>query len=410
MRQKAGLALNCKLEFTTFLIKPHLHLLAMFRLLNRFHLKLSPSKFPSFSPIATIKHHYSYQPSSAMSTSGKSPLSQPVKIACIQLLSGKDKSSNLLRAREKVLEAAQNKANIVVLPECFNSPYGCEFFDKYAEPIPSRKERENSANLDEEKYPSFSAIRKMAIDAKVFLVAGSIPERSTSPPSGKIETSDPNQAQVKKTKEKAKEDHTGKQYLYNTSLTFNPEGSLIGLHRKIHLFDIDIPGKITFIESSVLSPGHTPTIINIPPYGDIGVQICYDVRFPELTTIYARKGAFATVIPGAFNLTTGPLHWELLARGRANDNQVYVAMCSPARTGPDVDGYKAWGESMLVDPMGKVLDKASGGDEGIVYAELKPEEIVSARAGIPVTLQRRWDVYPDVSVKADVGDGLDLID
>lgn len=344
-----------------------------------------------------------------MSTSTKLPLSRPVKIACIQLLSGEDKSANLLRAHEKVLEASQNNANIVVLPECFNSPYGCEWFDQYAEAIPSASEREKGVD-DGQKYPSFSAMRKMAMDAKVYLVAGSIPERSTSPPSGKIETSDPTQEQTKKTKEKAGEDHTGKQYLYNTSLTFSPEGSLIGLHRKIHLFDIDIPGKITFTESSVLSPGHTATLINLPPYGTIGVQICYDIRFPELSTVYARKGAFALVVPGAFNMTTGPLHWELLARGRANDNQVYMAMCSPARTGAEVEGYKAWGESMVVDPMGRVLEKADGGNEGIVYAELKPEEIENARAGIPVTMQRRWDVYPDVSAQAEVGDGLQLID
>ncbi|RPB25046.1 carbon-nitrogen hydrolase [Terfezia boudieri ATCC MYA-4762] len=316
-----------------------------------------------------------------MSTTTKSPLSRPVKIACIQLLSGKDKPKNLLLAREKVLEAAQNKADIVVLPECFNSPYGCEWFDQYAEPIPPNSEREAGV-VDEQKYPSFFAMRKMAIDAKVYLVAGSIPERSKSPP----------------------------KYLYNTSLTFNPQGSLIGVHRKIHLFDIDIPGKIKFTESDVLSPGHTPTVINLPPYGSIGVQICYDIRFPELSAIYARKGAFAVVAPGAFNLTTGPLHWELLARGRATDNQVYVAMCSPARSADDVEGYKAWGESMVVDPMGKVLGKADGGKEGVVYAELKPEAIENTRAGIPVTMQRRWDVYPDVSAGVERGDGLDLLE
>jgi len=262
--------------------------------------------------------------------------------------------------------------------------------------------------VDEQKYPSFSAMRKMAIDAKVYLIAGTIPERSKNPPSGNIRTSDPSQGQTK-TSEGARGDHTGKEYLYNTSLTFNPTGSLIGVHRKIHLFDIDIPGKIKFTESEVLSPGHTLTLINLPPYGPIGVQICYDIRFPELSEIYARKGAFAVVAPGAFNLTTGTLHWELLARGRANDNQVYVAMCSPARTADDVEGYKAWGESIIVDPMGRVLGKADSG-EGIVYAELKPEEIESTRAGIPVTMQRRWDVYPDFSANVEIGDGLDLLE
>ena len=296
-----------------------------------------------------------------------------------------------------------------MLPECFNSPYGCEWFDQYAEPIPPNSEREAGV-VDEQKYPSFSAMRKMAIDAKVYLVAGSIPERSKNPPSKNIKTSDPSQEQTTKTREEAGENDTGKEYLYNTSLTFNPLGSLIGVHRKIHLFDIDIPGKIKFTESDVLSPGHTSTLINLPPYGSIGVQICYDIRFPELSAIYAREGAFAVVVPGAFNLTTGPLHWELLVRGRANDNQVYVAMCSPARSADSVEGYKAWGESMIVDPTGRVLEKADGGKEGIVYAELKPEEIENTRAGIPVTVQRRWDVYPDVSAKIERSDGLDLLE
>lgn len=260
--------------------------------------------------------------------------------------------------------------------------------------------------VDEQKYPSFSAMRKMALDAKVYLIAGSIPERSKNPPRG----SNLSQEQAMKLGEKTGESQAGKEYLYNTSLTFNPQGTLIGVHRKIHLFDIDIPGKIKFTESEVLSPGHTTTLINLPPYGSIGVQVCYDIRFPELSAIHARKGAFAVVVPGAFNLTTGPLHWELLARGRANDNQVYVAMCSPARSTDGIGGYKAWGESMIVNPMGKVLEKADGGKEGIVYAELKPEEIENTRLGIPVLMQRRWDVYPDVSAKVETSDGLHLLE
>ncbi|KAF8456139.1 carbon-nitrogen hydrolase [Kalaharituber pfeilii] len=343
-----------------------------------------------------------------MSTTTPSPLSTPLKIALIQLRSGSDKPANLARAHAKVLEASRNGANLVVLPECFNSPYGCDYFDKYAERIPSRLERQRAGEEQqeiEEKYPTFTALRKMAVDAGAYLVAGSIPERSSNPPSGDIQTSNPSEPQSVKARESAAAE--GKEYLYNTSLTFSPSGTLLGVHRKIHLFDIDIPGKITFTESSVLSPGHTPTLIDLPPYGRVGIQICYDVRFPELSTVYARQGAFAVIAPGAFNMTTGPLHWELLARARANDNQLYVAMCSPAR---NADGYQAWGESMVVDPMGRVLGKAEGGEESIVYAELKPEDITSAREGIPVTKQRRWDVYPDVSGGTKTGDGLELVE
>ena len=140
---------------------------------------------------------------------------------------------------------------------------------------------------------------------------------------------------------------------YNTAFVFNPEGKLLATHRKTHLFDIDIPGKIKFIESDVLSAGNKVTIVDLPEYGKIGLAICYDVRFPELAMIAARKDAFMLVYPGAFNTTTGPMHWSLQARARAMDNQVYVAMCSPARDTQAT--YHAWGHSMIVNPNADVL-------------------------------------------------------
>jgi omega-amidase len=102
-------------------------------------------------------------------------------------------------------------------------------------------------------------------------------------------------------------------------------------------------------------------------FAKIGLGICYDIRFPELAMIAARQGCNVLVYPGAFNLTTGPLHWELLQRSRAVDNQVFVSMCSPAR---DLTaGYHAWGHSMVVDPMARVLSEAGEGEE-IIYAEI----------------------------------------
>jgi len=162
----------------------------------------------------------------------------------------------------------------------------------------------------------------------------------------------------------------------------------------VHLFDIDIPGKITFRESGVLSPGNKITIVELPEYGKIAVAICYDVRFPELAMVAARKGCFALIYPGAFNTTTGLLHWSLQGRARAMDNQVYVALCSPAR---DVEAsYHAWGHSLVSDPMGQVLVEA-GEKEETVYAELDGEIIEETRKSIPTYAQRRFDVYPDVS-------------
>lgn len=288
-------------------------------------------------------------------------LKQPVKLACIQLASGTDKAANLSHARDKVLEAATTGAKIIVLPECFNSPYGCDYFPSYAEqltPYPPSAEQS----------PSYHALSAMANETGTYLIGGSIPEV-------------------------VGEDEKSKTY-YNTSLVFGPKGELLATHRKVHLFDIDIPGKITFRESDVLSPGNKLTIVDLPEYGKIGVAICYDIRFPELGTIAARKGCFALVYPGAFNLTTGPLHWKLLGQGRAVDNQVYVIMCSPAR---DMGAsYHAWGHSLVVDPMAQVLVEAEE-KETIVTADLTGDKIEETRKGIPLRDQRRYDVYPDVS-------------
>ncbi|EPS40413.1 hypothetical protein H072_5772 [Dactylellina haptotyla CBS 200.50] len=279
-------------------------------------------------------------------------LKQPFKIALVQLAAGPDKAANLAHAKTKVLEAAKAGANVIVLPECFNSPYGTNYFPQYAESLTAP----NSS-------PSFSTLSSIAKETSTYLIGGSIPEV------------DPNT-----------------QKLYNTSLVFSPMGELLATHRKIHLFDIDIPGKIQFKESEVLSPGDNMTIVETE-YGKIGLGICYDIRFPELAMTAARKGCFAMIYPGAFNMTTGPLHWSLLARSRAVDNQIYVALCSPAR---DMNAsYHAWGHSMVVDPNGEILQELEH-SEGLVLANLSRERIEEVRKGIPVTMQRRFDVYKNV--------------
>ncbi|EAA62646.1 hypothetical protein AN5486.2 [Aspergillus nidulans FGSC A4] len=289
-------------------------------------------------------------------------LKKPLKLALVQLASGADKAANLAHARTKVLEAAKAGASLIVLPECFNSPYGTQYFPKYAETLlPSPPTKEQS--------PSYHALSALAAEAKAYLVGGSIPELET----------------------------TSKKY-YNTSLVFSPSGALIGTHRKTHLFDIDIPGKITFKESEVLSPGNQLTIVDLPDYGKIGLAICYDIRFPEPGMTAARKGAFALIYPGAFNTTTGPLHWQLLARARAVDNQVYVALCSPARD--TTATYHAYGHSLVADPSAKILSEAEE-SETIVYADLDPETIESTRKGIPIYTQRRFDLYPDSTTSAN---------
>ncbi|KJA27263.1 hypothetical protein HYPSUDRAFT_62944 [Hypholoma sublateritium FD-334 SS-4] len=292
-------------------------------------------------------------------------------LALIQLGNiGSNKLKNLQHAREMIVKAAQGKhstkkPDIIVLPECFNSPYGHTHFPVYAEKIgyvPGKL-------YDVQQSPSESVqmLSSVAKEIRTWIIGGSIPEQD------------------------AESDNK----FYNTCTVYNPDGDLVAIHRKVHLFDIDIPGKIKFKESETLTGGTTLNAFNTD-FARIGLGICYDIRFPEMAMIAARQGCHMLIYPGAFNLTTGPLHWELLQRSRAVDNQVFVAMCSPAR---DLTaGYHAWGHSMVVDPMARVL-KEAGEDEEIIYADIEPDALKDARAGIPVTVQRRFDVYTDVSRK-----------
>lgn len=292
---------------------------------------------------------------------------KPFRLTLVQLGgTGADKTANLAHAKDMVSKAAQpvegKKTDLIVLPECFNSPYGHMHFPNYAEPI--GYEPGKPYDISSSPSESVKALSAMAKDAGTWLLGGSIPEKDVS---------------------------DGK--LYNTATVYNPQGELVAIHRKVHLFDIDIPGGITFKESETLSGGTKLTSFDTE-FGKIGLGICYDVRFPEMAMVAARKGCVAMLYPGAFNLTTGPLHWELLQRARAVDNQMYVAMCSPAR---DMSaGYHAWGHSMVVDPMGAVMATTEH-DEAIIHADIDPEMMRKARSGIPVTVQRRFDVYPDVS-------------
>ena len=157
----------------------------------------------------------------------------------------------------------------------------------------------------------------------------------------------------------------------------------------MHLFDIDIPGRITFRESDTLSGGGDLATFDTP-WGRVGLGICYDVRFPLLAMLLRQAGCRFLFYPGAFNLTTGPVHWELLLRARALDTQCFVAGVSIARN--PAAAYQAWGHSTMVTPYGEV---AATTDEapGIVYATMRPARVDEVRAQIPVGHQARGDLY-----------------
>lgn len=256
------------------------------------------------------------------------------RIALCQMHVTWDKAQNLKKAARMVEQAAGAQATLAVLPEMFQCPYENQAFPLYAE---------------EEEGESFQSLSAMARKNGVVLVGGSIPELCD----GRI---------------------------YNTSYIFGPDGKLLGRHRKVHLFDVDVPGGIRFRESDVLTAGESITVVDTPA-GRIGVAICFDIRFAEMFRAMAVAGAEIICVPAAFNMTTGPAHWELSFRMRAVDNQCFVAGCSPARD--ETGSYVAYGHSLAADPWGTVLAQA-GTCEQVVLADLDLGQIDRVRRSLPV--------------------------
>ena len=266
------------------------------------------------------------------------------KIALCQMNVADDKKKNLEKAAEMIGVSAENNCGMAVLPEMFNCPYDSSKFATYAE-----------AAETGETARFISGISKKH---GIYVVAGSIPETE----GGK---------------------------LYNTSLIFDGNGQIIAKHRKMHMFDIDVKGKITFRESDALTPGNGITVVDTG-LCRIGVAICFDIRFPELIRLMALKGAKLIVVPAAFNMVTGPAHWELTVRARALDNQVYMAVVSPARN--ESANYVAYGNSMAADPWGTAVARAGTGEE-IVYADIDIGFVDRLRNELPLLKNRRTDVY-----------------
>ncbi|KAF8296770.1 putative nitrilase [Trypanosoma cruzi] len=268
-----------------------------------------------------------------------------LRVSLCQMAVEKSKEANLSKAVGMIAAAANRGANIAVLPECFMCPYGTKYFDEYAEEI-------------RPGCPTYDSISKVAKENNIWVVAGSMPERSD-----------------------------GK--LYNSSMVFDSAGNLQHVHRKIHLFRINSE-TVQMDEREVLSPGSTAFPVSMNEKIKFGLGICFDMRYPQLAWKYAQAGTSFLVYPGAFNMFTGPIHWELSARARAMDNQQYVLLCSPARDSNAE--YVAWGHSMVADPLGRVIATAEEG-EAYVDAELDFGLIKEARKKIPIMDGMRNDIY-----------------
>ena len=248
------------------------------------------------------------------------------QIALIQNQIQPKKEDNLKRAQGLLDEAAGQGTALAVLPELFDAPYDAPDFVPLADPLPDGPTGTMLAQ----------AARKNGLH-----IAGSM-----------VELGDDGRA-------------------YNAGFIFNPKGELIHKHRKIHLYDVDIPDGIRFFESDFFGAGESYGAVETE-LGMLGMVVCHDLRFCELFRPQVLAGADLIIVPAAFNKTSGPAHWEILIRTRAMENTVYLAACGGAPH-PGID-YPYYGHSSMVDPYGNIAAQAKGGEEEIVYTRVRPQK------------------------------------
>jgi predicted amidohydrolase len=275
-----------------------------------------------------------------------------VLVAALQMNSTDDKAKNLATAGRLIAEAADGGAHLAVLPEMFNNlgsgsalRSGAETFDG----------------------PTTTFAREEAARHRVWLIAGSFIERLD-------------------------DDHR-----LNTSVVVSPDGEIVAVYRKVHLFDVDVPGAV-FRESATFDAGDDLVVTHIDGIGGVGLSICYDLRFPELYRILALRGAGLVVVPAAFTARTGPAHWEVLLRARAIEDQLYVVAAGQIGSSGE---HRAWhGHSMVIDPWGTVIAQApESATEAVVLADVDAAERDRVRQILPSLANRRPSVYrwPDAA-------------
>lgn len=262
-------------------------------------------------------------------------------VAAVQMTSTANVEKNLAAAEALVERAAARGASFVGLPENF------AFLRAEGEPVPEAQALDG---------PWVSRMAGLARRLGITLLLGSLPERV------------PEDRKVR-----------------NTSVLLGPDGSTLAVYRKVHLFDIDLPGLEHLKESKAVLPGEE-LVVAQAPFGPIGLSICYDVRFPELYRELARRGARVLAVPSAFTDRTGKAHWEVLLRARAIENLAYVI--APAQVGHHGGGRTSHGQALIVDPWGSVLAQVPDG-EGVALAELDFERQDRLRRELPVLQHRR---------------------
>lgn len=261
--------------------------------------------------------------------------------AAIQMLASPDREANLKEAEARVREAAARGAKVVALPEVFNWRGDKKEERRNAEPIPG---------------PTTTLMGRLAGELKIYLLSGSLLEEIP-----------------------------GGSKAYNTSLLFSPSGNIIARYRKIHLFDVDIKNGVSTVESETRQPGEE-VVVAETDFCPMGLTVCYDLRFPELYRALVSKGAQVIFVPSAFTALTGEAHWEPLLRARAIENQVYII--APDQIGKNPKSFATYGNSMIVDPWGRVLARASD-FPGVIFAEVDLDYLAKVRAELPALDHRK---------------------
>ncbi|HEY5958561.1 MAG TPA: carbon-nitrogen hydrolase family protein [Polyangiaceae bacterium] len=270
-----------------------------------------------------------------------------VRVAAIQLNSTDDLSANLAACEQWLLEAKAAGARLAVLPENF------AFFG------PEARRIEHAEQLGDFNGPIQSALKRLAKSTQMAIVAGGWPEQSDEPARP-----------------------------YNALTVFDPEGAIAGHYRKLHLFDVDLANGTTYRESASTSAGGDVTVSTVVGI-NLGLSICYDLRFPELYRRLSELGAEVMCIPSAFTAETGRDHWHLLNRARAVESQAWVIAAN--QWGSHGKNRQTYGHSLIIDPWGTVVAEATD-RPGIIVADLDLDWLASIRARLPALRHRRLGI------------------
>lgn len=263
-----------------------------------------------------------------------------LRVAIVQMASGPDKPSNIRCAVRLVDRAVDEGAGLVALPETFDYRGDAPDLGGIAEPLPGS---------------AIKPLQELAAGRRVWILAGSVHERN---PRGRP---------------------------FNTSVLIGPEGDLVAAYRKIHLFDITIDdGSVT--ESMKYSSG-SEIVLAYAAGLRMGLSICYDVRFPEMYREMAASGVDVIFVPSSFTRLTGAAHWEVLVRARAIENLSFVV--APGQAGIGTGGIATYGNSMIVDPWGRTLARASDEEEALLFADLDLALLEDTRTQLPALHNRK---------------------